>query len=122
VQTNLFLVNQQAAYINVDQTNGKIYFENMDLNTSLIEMGVQPGDTLVAVNGTEASLENFRQILPQSFQWTPDTELTLTINRNGKDFKLQGVVGTPLYPQQKLQEVEDATDEQIQLRNWWLEK
>lgn len=122
IQTNLFLINQQAAFINVNPETREIYFENMDLNTSLLELGVMPGDILKSVNGLEASLENMQQIIPQSFQWTADTELTLTINRNGEDFKLQGVVGTPLYPQQKLQEIENATDEQIQLRNWWLEK
>jgi predicted metalloprotease with PDZ domain len=122
IQTNLFMVNQQQLFIGVDQSNNKIYFENMDLNTTLIEMGIQPGDTLVAVNGMEASLENFRQIFPQTFQWTPDTDISLTINRNGEDFTLSGKVGTPLYPQQKLMEMEDASEEQIQLRNWWLEK
>ena len=122
IQTNLFMVNQQQLFIGVDQSNNKIYFENMDLNTSLLELGVQPGDTLVAINGTEASLENFRQIFPQTFQWTPDTDLTMTLNRNGEEVKLSGKVGTPLYPQQKLMEMEDATEEQIQLRNWWLEK
>lgn len=122
IQTNLFLINQQAAFINVNPETREIYFENMDLNTSLLELGVMPGDILKSVNGLEASLENMQQIIPQSFQWTADTELTLTINRNGEDFKLQGVVGTPLYPQQKLQEIENATDEQTQLRNWWLEK
>ena len=122
IETNLFLINQQAAYINVDPATGKIYFENMDLNTSLIELGVQPGDTLVTLNGMEASLENLRQLLPQSFQWTPDTEISMTLNRNGEEVKLQGIVGTPMYPQQKLVESENATDEEVQLRNWWLEK
>ncbi len=122
IQTNLFLINQQAAYINVDQATGKIYFQNMDLNTSLLELGVQPGDTLVTLNGLEANLENLRQILPQSFQWTPDTEVSMTLNRNGEEVKLQGIVGTPMYPEQKLIESDNATDEQIQLRNWWLEK
>lgn len=122
IQTNLFFVNQQQLFIGVDQSNGKIYFENMDLNTSLLELGVQPGDTLVAINGMEASLENIRQIIPQSFQWTPDTDITMTLSRNGEEFKLSGKVGTPLYPQQKLREADDASDEQIRLRNWWLEK
>ncbi len=122
IQTNMFLVDQQTAFINVDQSNGKIYFENMDLNTSLVELGVQPGDTLVSVNGMEASLQNIRQIIPQSFQWTPDTDISMTLNRNGEEVKLQGKVGTPLYPQQKLVESGNATEEQIQLRNWWLEK
>jgi predicted metalloprotease with PDZ domain len=122
IETNMFLVNQQAAYVNIDQSNGNIYFMNMDLNTSLLELGVQPGDTLVTINGMEANLDNFRQILPQSFQWTPDTDITMTLSRNGEEVKLSGKVGTPMYPQQKLMETADATDEKVQLRNWWLDK
>jgi len=122
IETNMFLVDQQTAFINIDQSNGKFYFQNMDLNTSLVELGVQPGDTLVSVNGMEANLQNIRQIIPQSFQWTPDTDISMTLNRNGGEVKLQGKVGTPLYPQQKLMESENATSEQIQLRNSWLQK
>jgi predicted metalloprotease with PDZ domain len=122
IQTNLFLINQQAAFINVNPETREIYFENMDLNTSLIELGVRPGDILKTINGVEASLQNLQQIIPQSFQWTPDTDISMTLERNGEEVKLQGKVGTPLYPQQKLQEAQNATDEQIQLRNWWLEK
>jgi predicted metalloprotease with PDZ domain len=122
VQTNLFLINQQAAFINVNPETREIYFENMDLNTSLIELGVRPGDILKSINGLEASLQNIQQVIPQSFQWTPDTDISMTLERNGEEVKLQGKVGTPMYPQQNLQEVENATDEKIQLRNWWLEK
>ena len=122
IETNLFLVSPQQAYINVNQSTGEIYFENMDLNTTLLELGVRPGDVIVAVNGQEMNIQTIREILPQSFQWTADTDVSLTLRRNGEEFTLQGKVGTPLYPQKKLVEMDNATEEQIQLRNWWLEK
>ena len=122
IQTSLFFVNQQLAYINVDEQTQQVYFENMDLNTSLIELGVRPGDILLSLNGQEANLTNMRQIIPQSFQWGPDTDISMTLSRNGEEVKLSGKVGTPLYPRSILEEADNATAEQIQLRNWWLEQ
>lgn len=122
IQTNLFIIDQQTIFINVNPETQEIYFQNMDLNTSLVELGVRPGDVLKSVNGTEVTLQTIQQIIMQSTQWTPDTDLAMTLSRNGEEVKLQGKVGTPLYPQQKLMEAGDASGEQIQLRNWWLEK
>lgn len=122
IETNLFLISPQQAFIDVNQVNGEIFFKNMDLNTSLIEMGVRPGDVIVSVNGQDFNMQSIGQILQQSFQWTADTDISMTLMRNGEEVKLQSKVGTPLYPQQKLMENVNATEEQIQLRNWWLEK
>ncbi len=120
VQTNLFLVDQQTAFIGVDQNTQAIYFLDMDLNSSLQDLGVQSGDTLKIINGMEASLANIQQVVSQSFQWTPDTDITMTVLRDGQEVELSGKVGTPLFPKSKLMEATDTTEEQIQLRNWWL--
>lgn len=122
VQTNLFLIDQQNFFVNVNPETQEVYFENMQLNSSLVELGVEPGDILKKVNGLDATLQNVQQILPQSFQWTADTDITMVVKRGDEEIQLSGKVGTPMFPKQRLQEVEDATEAQIQLRNWWLEK
>lgn len=122
IETNLFLISPQQAFINVNQATGEFYFENMDLNTTLIELGVRPGDVIVSINGAPLNMQTISQILPQSFQWTPDTDIAMTLKRDGEEFTLKGKVGTPLYPQKKLMEDENATEQQVQLRDWWLEK
>ena len=122
IQTNLFLINQQQAYVNVNPQTQELYFENMELNSSLVELGVESGDILKKINGMEASLQNIQQIIPQSFQWTPDTDITMVVLRGEEEIEIAGKVGTPMFAKPKLVEIEDATEEQIQLRNWWLEK
>ena len=122
IKTNLFLIDQQRAYVNVNPETQEIYFEDMDLNSSLVDLGVMSGDVLKMINGVEASLQNVQRILPESFQWTPDTDISMVVLRGEEEVELSGKVGTPMFANPKLVEVESATDEQIQLRNWWLEK
>lgn len=117
-----FFFRGQVPFIDADPQTGEIFFRNTTLNSSLTELGIIPGDILKSVNGTEYSLSNIQTVLPASFQWTPDTELTVVIDRDGEELELTGVVGSPTVPQEKLVEKEDATEEQIQLRNFWLEK
>ena len=122
IQTNLFLISQQQAYVNVNPQTKELYFENMELNSSLIELGIKSGDILKKINGMEATLENIQQMIPQSFQWTPDTDITMVVLRGDEEIEIAGKVGTPMFANPKLVEMEDATADQIQLRNWWLEK
>lgn len=122
MQTNLFLINQQQAFVNVNPETRELFFENMELNSSLVELGVESGDILKKINGMEATLENIQQIIPQSFQWTPDTDITMVVLRGDEEIEIAGKVGTPMFANPKLVEVDDATEEQVQLRNWWLEK
>ena len=87
-------------------------------------MGVQSGDTLKSFNGVELTLDNLGAsgLVPVSFQWTPDTEVSMVVLRDGEEIEMSGAVGTPVIEVKKLQEVENPTGAQIQLRNYWLEK
>lgn len=116
----IFFRDQQTPFINVNQSTGQLYFMNTDLNTTLIEMGVEPGDIIKSVNGTEVTLQNAQMIIAPSFQWTPDTDLSMVLIRNGEEVEVSGKVGTPKAMSLKLIEVEDATKAQIDLRNNWL--
>lgn len=116
----VFFRDQQTPFINVNQSTGQLYFMDSGLNTTLIELGVEPGDIIKSVNGTELSIRNAQAILAPSFQWTPDMDLSMTLIRDGEEVEVSGKVGEPKAMSPKLIEMEDATEEQIQLRNWWL--
>jgi predicted metalloprotease with PDZ domain len=118
VNSTLFL-NGQSPFINVRQS-GEIYF--MSTNSTLDSLGVQSGDVFKSLNGTDYTLENIRNLIIASMQWTPDTELTMVVMRDGEELELSGTLGTPTVMEKKLVEDEGATDEQIQLRNYWLER
>lgn len=121
VPTSFFFIDQQTPYIDA-RPSGELYFRNVTLNSTHMELGIQPGDEIKSVNGVEYSLENAQPLIGGSFGWTPDTELTMVLVRDGEEIEVSGVYGTPVLVSQKLVEDEEATEEQIQLRNYWLEK
>ena len=118
VQTGFFL-NGQVPFVDVTD-DGAIFFRNMDLHSSLDSLGVLPGDVLVSVDSTEYNLDNIRNLIFGSMQWTPETEITMVVDRDGEEIELSGVVGVPMAPRQRIVEVEEPTEEQLQLRNYWL--
>lgn len=120
VQVSLFFKDQQTPFINVNQSTGQIFFMDTAMNSTLNELGVQPGDIIKTVNGAEFNIQTAQSVLGQSFQWTPDTDLSMVLIRNGEEVEVTGKVGRPMATSLTLVEDDDATAEQIQLRNWWL--
>jgi predicted metalloprotease with PDZ domain len=122
--TSLFFEDQETPFIDADAASGVLFFRNIKLNSTLLELGVQPGDTLISINGQKYDLTNIGSsgIILQSFRWGPNTEVTLGLLRNNKKVVVSGLVGTPTVVKQRLFEMEGASPLQIQLRNWWLEK
>ena len=119
-EVTVFFRDQQTPFINVNQSTGEFYFMDTGLNSTLIELGVQPGDIIKSVNGVELNLQNARTFIGQTFQWTPDTDLTMEVVRDGEEIEVSGKVGNHTAMSMKLVEMEDASSDQIQLRNWWL--
>lgn len=120
VPSTIFLLDQQTPFINVNQQTGQFYFMGGDLNSTLREMGVQGGDIIKSVNGTELSLQNAQAIIAPSLQWTPDTDLTMVLIRDGEEIEVSGKVGTPTALKPGLVPKEDASPESVRLRNQWL--
>jgi len=116
----IFFRDQQTPFVNVNQSTGQLYFMDTGLNTTLIELGVEPGDIIKSVNGTDLTLQNAQMILAPSFQWSPDTDLTMVLIRDGEEVEVSGKVGTPKAEKLQLVEMEEATEAQIELRNNWL--
>ena len=114
--------NAQTPFIDADPGTGEVFFSG-ELNSSLIELGIQDGDILREVNGAEVNLQtlNSTPLIPISFNWTADTEISMTIERGDEEIMINGYVGEPTIIKQKLRENLNASDEQVQLRNYWLE-
>ena len=119
--TTFFFIDQQTPYIDARPT-GELYFRNVTLNSTHIELGIQPEDEIKSVNGVEYTLENAQPLIAGSFGWTPETEITMILVRDGEEVEVSGVFGTPTLVSQTLVEDGSATEEQIRLRNYWLDK
>lgn len=120
VPSTIFLLDQQTPFINVNQQTGQFYFMGGDLNSTLREMGVQGGDIIKSVNETELSLQNAQSIIAPSLQWTPDTDLSMVLIRDGEEIEVSGKVGNPKALKPGLVPKEDASPESVRLRNQWL--
>lgn len=121
LNTTFFFLDQQVPFIDAN-ADGTLFFRNIDLNTSIVELGIESGDVIKSINGVDYTLENIRPLIGASFQWTPDTEIAMTVLRGEEEIEVSGVVGSPIIYQPILKEVETATEEQVALRNAWLDK
>jgi predicted metalloprotease with PDZ domain len=119
--TSFFFADQSTPFFNVDQEEGTIFFrEDIELHSTLKELGAQGGDVIVSVNGEPFNIQTAQQIIGSSMGWNPDTEIEIVVARDGEEVTLSGVYGNPVYMKQIIQEIKNATDQQLQLRNWWL--
>ncbi|MFN1835303.1 peptidase M61 [Balneola sp. MJW-20] len=120
VPVTIFFRDQQTPFINVNQQTGQFYFMEGTMNSTLRELGVQGGDVIKSVNGTALTMQSAQSIIAPSFQWSPDTDLTMVLIRDGDEIEVSGKVGTPTAMSPSLVEMENATEQQIELRNAWL--
>jgi predicted metalloprotease with PDZ domain len=119
--TSFFFADQSTPFFNVDQQEGTIFFrEDIELHSTLKNLGAQGGDVIVSINSEPFNFQTAQQIIGNSMGWNPDTEIEMVVQRDGEEITLSGVYGNPVYMKEIIQEVENATDEQLQLRNWWL--
>ncbi len=118
------LQNAQTPFIDANPETGEVYFMDGELNSSLIELGVQSGDVIKEFNGIEVNLQNINTsgLIPMSFGWSPETEISMVLIRGSEEILIKGLVGEPAMLQTKLREKITASPEQVQLLNYWLEK
>ncbi|MGB5555683.1 MAG: peptidase M61 [Flavobacteriaceae bacterium] len=120
-QTGYFL-DGEVPFIDVDQAKDNAVFvrKGIELSTFYTDLGIQGGDVFKSINGTPINLDAIRPIIGQSFGWTPETEIKLVVERDGKEIALAGKVGTPMLKYETIVPVEGATETQLQLKEAWL--
>ncbi len=119
VETGFFL-NGQIPFIDVKPSNNEIFVRNVDLNSSMKEIGLQADDVIKSVNGKDFTVEAIREIIMGSMSWQADSEVILVINRDGKELTLKGKAGTPMIENKKLTKKSSTTPAQDTLRKAWL--
>ncbi len=122
-ETGYFL-NGDVPFIDVDPANDNAVFirKGIGLNSFLTDLGVQGGDVIKSINGTPVTLETMRSIIGQSFGWSPDTDITMTVERGEgeEEVELQGKAGRPMLQQQTIVPVESLSPKEAELREAWL--
>ncbi|MGA8854594.1 MAG: peptidase M61, partial [Christiangramia sp.] len=116
-----YFINGQSPYIRGDKETMQIVFrDNIELNTFLNDLGIQGGDTVKSINGTEYNIKNVYDLISASQSWKEGEPITMTILRDGEEMKLEGKVSTPKAKEMKVVEMQNADSEQVELRNAWL--
>ncbi|RRQ50765.1 peptidase M61 [Maribacter algicola] len=117
-----YFLQGEIPYIDVDQSNNDAIFvrKGIDLNSFFTSLGVQGGDIIKSINGTAITLETIRPIIGQSFGWTPDTIITMELEREGEVITVEGAVGTSTIVVSKITPMENASNQVKELRNAWL--
>ncbi|QLG44604.1 M61 family metallopeptidase [Costertonia aggregata] len=117
-----YFLNGDIPFIDVDQANANaIYIRNgIQLNSFLTDMGLKGGDVIKSINGTPITLESIRPIIGQSFGWTPETEISMVLLRDGEEINLSGRVGESVLNVETIVPVESPSDKELKLRNAWM--
>ena len=121
-QASGYFLQGEMPYIDVDQANDNAIFvrKGIELNSFMTDLGLQGGDVISSINGTTIDLDAIRPIIGQSFGWTPDTEITMEVDRSGKELTLSGKVGKPVVTVETIVPEEGATAQQLKLREAWM--
>lgn len=115
-----FFIHGQIPFIDVNPQTKAIFVRNTTLNSSMNAIGLKSGDIIKEVNGTQFTLESIQTVIMQSMAWQADSEINLTIMRDGEELELKGTLGTPEIETEKIQENQNATEAQKTLRHAWL--
>ena len=120
-QTGYFL-DGQVPYIDIDIENDSLVFirEGIKLNSFFRDLELKGGDVLRAINGEVVTIETIRPIVGESFSWSPDKVIQVTVERNGQVVTVEGLAGSPMKVVKTLTSVKDVSEKENALRNAWL--
>lgn len=117
-----YFFDGQVPYMDVDVQNDSVVFirENIELNSFFNDLKLQGGDIFRVINGKEINLETLRPIIGESFSWTPETVVSMTVERDGEMISVEGPVGKPVKKVKKIVPLENVDQKTLNLRNAWL--
>ena len=116
-----YFINGQNPYITANQQTREIVFRSdIEMNTFLKDIGIEGGDTLKSINGTEYNIENVYDLIMASQSWSEGDDITITIKRGGEEIELEGKITTPKDMEKTYVEIQNADGDQIEIRNAWL--
>ena len=117
-----YFFDGQVPYMDVDVQNDSVVFirENIELNSFFNDLKLKGGDIFRTINEQEINLETLRPIIGESFGWTPETVVSMTVERDGEMVSVTGPVGQPVKKVKKIVALEGVAEETVTLRNAWL--
>ena len=120
VETNL-IQNAGNLIVAGSQESGTIFFNDLVLKNSFwADLGVQPGDEIMEVNGTKLTLMNANQVLGGTLKWQEGDDVAVILRRKGEEFPINTKVKPSYTDGKKLTSIDSPTAAQKALRDAWL--
>lgn len=119
-----YFLDGEVPFIDVDPADQDIVFirKGITLNSFFESLGAQGGDIIKSINDTPITLEAIRAVIGQSFAWTPETDIKMAVERDGKEIALEGKAGTPTLMVETIVPLEGLTGNEATIREAWLKK
>ncbi|THD65655.1 peptidase M61 [Robertkochia marina] len=99
---------------------GEIFVREMPLGSFFTELGLESGDIIKSINGTEYTLENSQDMLVKSIRWKEGDAISIGIERDGELMTIEGTVAPPVIQEKRIITMETPTPEMDALREAWL--
>jgi len=116
-----YVRNGSEVIVGGDQDKGTIFFtESVTKNSFWVENGVQPFDVIKEVNGTELTLRNANSVLQGTLVWKEGDPVEVKLDRAGKEIVIKTKLTKSYTKGEALDTIENASKEQVTLRNAWL--
>ncbi|MFN2261773.1 MAG: peptidase M61 [Psychroflexus sp.] len=117
-----YFMNGQTPFIDANQETGEIFFrEGYPMNSFFSELGVEGGDIIKTINGTDYSLQNIRPLIMSSMSWGEGQEFKMTVERDGEEVIFETETTQPYINKTSLKSMDlDDSDERLKLRKAWL--
>lgn len=119
-----YFLDGQTPFIDANPATKEVFFrKGFPVNSTFAEMGIQPGDVIQKVNGTEYNIDNIYGLISTSMAWTEGEDLLIEVKRDDEVMEFKGTTKQPIKIKTYLKAIElDETDERYQLRQAWLKK
>jgi predicted metalloprotease with PDZ domain len=96
ISGNPFLKDGRIPLVTINQSTKQIKaLEDVSGNVFMTSLGIKGNDILKSFNNTEYNLDNIYDLLATSDTWKDGEEISVTVNREGKDLVLKGKVNLP---------------------------
>ncbi|MAO34496.1 MAG: peptidase M61 [Zunongwangia sp.] len=121
INTGYFL-NGQVPYIDGDPVSGELFFrKGIGFNTFLEKLGVEGGDIIKTVNGTEYTIKNVYGLITSSQSWEEGSDIEIVVDRDGEEITLTAKASQPQVEETSITEMELPADSpKVKLREAWL--
>ncbi len=121
VETNYIFAGGRNIIFDGDEEKGLIFFTPVALKNSFWKaQGVQAGDFIKSVNGTDLTLQNANPVIGGMFGWQEGQEITVVLERDGKPVTIKTKLTKAYAIAEDLVENNAATPAQVEVRKAWL--